>query len=149
MWIKTSQCFAEVDPLDGAIYSMPYGTVMNVDAETGQEYIDQGLAEVYTGVGSEYDFSLMTLSCSGNQTDVAVFAPFIVDGVDGSFIKAMGSFSEGEAVYNVAMYKGACQVYVMPMPNLTVSVSGNATLQEDAHTIDISGDCTISVTVSS
>lgn len=142
MWIKTSQCFAEVDPLDGAIYSMPYGTIMNVDAETGQEYIDQGLVEEYTGVGSEYDFATVTFSYTG-QGAIPVTAPFIVDGADGSFINAIDSFSEGESEHQVAMYKGEARVFIVMQQGLKpLEVTGDAEIV-DSWTVVVHGDCTI------
>lgn len=142
MWIKTSQCFAEVDPLDGAIYSAPFGTVANMDAETGQEYIDQGLAEVYTGVGSEYDFAVVNFSYTG-QGAIPVSAPFIEDGADGSFVHGLKTLSAGEAGYQVALYKGEARVFIVVQQGLKpLEVSGDAEIV-DSWTVVVHGDCTI------
>lgn len=94
------------------------------------------------GGGGDSDFSIAVMTVIADNTEI--YAPFISKAPFGGheWLSAEPIYESG--TFNVVLYKGKCSAYVRydgDLPNITAT--GNA--EVDENYIDITGDCTITI----
>lgn len=174
MTIITLDSFVVRDSVTGELTSYPYNTMIEVDSETGNALISEGLAVESSLVNPT---GKITITENGTDIDVASYAKADVNVSGGSsdfstaevgFINVTGGLQPKIAIpyeleftgfacadvmpeetfespFNVILYKGQAVAYLVSTGYAFTEASGGVEISQDSQSILITGNGTVKI----